>query len=422
MISRVQALGYRCLRYVDLELGTFHILVGPNASGKSTFLDVLAVMGDILKDGPEAATHRRAQSLRELTWKREANQFQLAVEMRVPESVRGSSSQNGKTYSRCRYEIEVGVDPEVSGVRLLGENFFLMTESPPRRETQPMLFPAEPSPPASILQKRGVHTPGGWRRVVGLSKEGRSYNFRSETTDWSFPLRPGVQTQKAALAMVPEDERFSISNWARRVLGEGVQVLALNSRAMREPCRPDLPITFRPDGSNLPLVVENLIRKHPDRFRRWLSHVQTVLPQLSGMEALRREVDLYPYLLVKYATGIAVPSWLLSDGTLRLLALTLLAYLPTEGQVFLIEEPENGIHPKALEAVYNSLSSVYEGQVLCATHSPLLLGLGGLSDLLCFALTESGATDIVKGPEHPALRAWKGEVALDTLYAAGVLG
>jgi predicted ATPase len=33
MITRIEALGYRCLRYISQPLGPFHVLVGPNASG-----------------------------------------------------------------------------------------------------------------------------------------------------------------------------------------------------------------------------------------------------------------------------------------------------------------------------------------------------------------------------------------------------
>lgn len=46
-IVRVEALGYRCLRYVAQDLGAFQILVGANASGKSTFLDVVGFLGDL---------------------------------------------------------------------------------------------------------------------------------------------------------------------------------------------------------------------------------------------------------------------------------------------------------------------------------------------------------------------------------------
>ena len=43
-VTRIEALGFRSLRYVSQRLGPFHVLVGPNASGKSAFLDVLAFL------------------------------------------------------------------------------------------------------------------------------------------------------------------------------------------------------------------------------------------------------------------------------------------------------------------------------------------------------------------------------------------
>jgi predicted ATPase len=105
-----------------------------------------------------------------------------------------------------------------------------------------------------------------------------------------------------------------------------------------------------------------------------------------------------------------------------MLALTLLAYLPDFKGVYLIEEPENGIHPSAVETVYRSLSSVYDAQILLATHSPVILSLARAEEVLCFAKTEDGATDIVRGSDHPALRDWKGTPNLGILHGSGVLG
>jgi len=65
---------------------------------------------------------------------------------------------------------------------------------------------------------------------------------------------------------------------------------------------------------------------------------------------------------------------------------------------------------------------VYDAQVLVATHSPLIVGVADLDQILCFAKTEDGATDIVRGDKHPKLREWRGEVNLGELFAAGVLG
>jgi predicted ATPase len=111
-----------------------------------------------------------------------------------------------------------------------------------------------------------------------------------------------------------------------------------------------------------------------------------------------------------------------SDGTLRLLALTLPAYLPDFKGIYLVEEPENGIHPSAVETMFQSLSSVYDAQMLMATHSPVILSIAEPDQVLCFAKTAEGATDIVLGNEHPKLREWRGETDLGTLLASGVLG
>ena len=154
-----------------------------------------------------------------------------------------------------------------------------------------------------------------------------------------------------------------------------------------------------------------------------MEHLRTVLPDLQTIDVIERPEDRHLYLNVHYSNlEHPVPSWLLSDGTLRLFALTLLAYLPHNGKVYLIEEVENGIHPRAIEAVFDSLSSVYDGQVLLATHSPLIVGLTKREQILCFAKNPSGATSIVRGREHPKLKDWRGQVDLGTLYAAGVLG
>ena len=123
----------------------------------------------------------------------------------------------------------------------------------------------------------------------------------------------------------------------------------------------------------------------------------------------------------EYQNGYKVPSWLVSDGTLRLTALTLPAYLVDKKDIYLIEEPENGIHPRSVSTIYASLSSVYGSQILLATHSPVVLNEINLENILCFAKDQMGATDIVYGPDHPHLRDWQSTVDIGDLFVSGVL-
>jgi predicted ATPase len=411
MISRVEVLGYRCLRYVDVPLPPFAVLVGPNASGKTTFLDALAVLRDLLRDGAEQAVGARVDELEDLTWMRSGSSFEIALELDLPEALRS----NGK--SRCRYAVKVGRAAD-GRPGVLAEGLWLFPPPQRRDEETPRMFPIEASPPSTLLPNppRG----GRWRTVLRKTDTGKDY-FKSETGEWNIQFRVGPR--RAVLSSLPEDEsRFPAALWLRRFLMEGTQVLQLNSVAMRQPVSPRAPRQFEPDGSNLPLVLRDLKRKRESRYQEWVKHLRTILPDLRGIDVEVREADRFQYLVLEYASGLKAPAWLVSDGTLRMLALTLLAYIDARNRVFLIEEPENGLHPRAVEPVYQSLSSVYEGQVLIATHNVLLLGLAKPGDILVFARTESGAADIVPGTNHPALRKWKGDVDLGTLLAAGILG
>lgn len=168
-------------------------------------------------------------------------------------------------------------------------------------------------------------------------------------------------------------------------------------------------------------MIEEL-REDPRRFEAWIQHLRTALPDIRDIDTVERPDDRHRYLRIHYEGDMTVPSWLVSDGTLRLLALTLTAYLPSFSGVYLIEEPENGIHPKAIEPVFQSLSSVYRAQILMATHSPVILSLVRPAEVLCFAKTSSGVVDIVRGDQHPNLSNWQGDIDLSLLYASGVLG
>jgi predicted ATPase len=423
VVTRIEALGYRSLRYIAQRLGPFHVLVGPNASGKSSFLDVVGFLGDMLRGGVGAAVQGdarfgiplRAPDGKHLTWMREGDRFELAIELSIPED-RLVGLRNGRP-EVCRYEVAIDV---AGPLRISAETLWLKREEADQAPSQRSLFPQPPTPPESLVHAPRKRTPAGWKKVVSRGEEPERVMFLSETSGWNNPFR--IEADKTALASLPEDEeRFPVATWFRRILTDGVQKLVLSAEHMRRPSPPGRSRGYLPDGSNLPHVVHALETTHPDRHARWITHLQEALPDLEHVTTQEREEDRHRYLVLRYRNGLEAPSWLVSDGTLRLLALTVIAYLPEFTGILLIEEPENGVHPRAVETVFQSLSSVYGAQVLLATHSPVVVRMAELPQILCFGRSSDGATDLVPGNEHPRLLDWKGSIDMGTLLAAGIL-
>jgi predicted ATPase len=418
MFTRIQTRSFRCLKSVDQTLGPFRALVGPNASGKTTFLDVIGFLGDLVRNrgGVLETVQARSSSFDKLLWMEQGHSFQLAVEAEIPGGVRETMAVDKRRFTHVRYEVEVGLDAASNEIGLDYETLWLEEPVVESKPTQRDLFPAPQRESASLMSKSKKG------RNSALSKKpGGNDNYYPEGRDSytpSFKLGRG----KSALANIPADtESFPVSTWFRNLLEKGVQPFVLNSQLMRQPSPPGLGRRFQTDGSNLPWVVHEL-RQDQKRFRAWLEHVRTALEDIKDVDSVEQPDNKHRYLVIEYMNGAKVPSWLASDGTLRLLTLTIPAYLPDIEGTFLIEEPENGIHPRAIETVLQSLSSIYRSQVLLATHSPVALNMLEPRDVLCFAKDAQGATDIVSGDRHPALREWKkGEPDLGVLFASGIL-
>jgi predicted ATPase len=417
MITRIEARGFRCLRHISQELGEFQVLVGPNASGKSTFLDVLAFLNRLVVDGVDQAVAERG-SIHDLLWGREGDRFELAIEATVPQEVRRPLHLfAGGSAEAIRYEVAVGLDA-TGAARILDERV-LLTSKEARAASAP-----------TAGDRETLFTPCSDPYWSSLDEETASSTEHALCPEVANPARPDEEPYQ--IIYRPSGKRpifgslsqveFPTAIWLESVLRSNVIRVNLQPEALRVPAKPGQGDAFCGTGANFPWLVEVLARRKPEVFRDWLGHVQTALRDVSGVRVVERPEDRHRYLMVQYTNGLEVPSWALSEGTLCLLALTFLAYWSQPGCIYLIEEPESHIHPLNLEPIIQSLSSVYDGQVLISTHSPSVLSMLELPQVLVFGRDPEAGVAIVRGQDHPRLRDWKREVSLGTLFGSGVLG
>jgi hypothetical protein len=410
MIRFLRAQNFRMLKGNQVELRRFNVLVGQNATGKSTLLGAMQLISGVLGGGVTQAVRSMAPSFFDLCFERDLP-IAFAVGLTVP--------ANPGDEAHFRYELEIGLADGTSGhLRVLRENLFLCTDGPD--PPQPSLFPPAVLEAPCITER----APRTWRKIVSKTAEGRDY-FQDEKTDWNNMFRFGAD--KTALGSLPEDpERFALSIAARDLLRDGVRLLELDSRKLRHAAPPGGTDRLALDGSNLPYVVQELKARDPVLFREWVQHLSTGVLGLADVDVWERPEDKHLVLTASFEGRHSepVPAWLLSDGTLRLMALTLVSYaaIPGRAETYMVEEPENGLHPLAIQAASSALGRPPEGvQLLLATHSPLLLASVALSDTLVFRRSQEGFSVVRRGPEVPELASWSAKSTLADLFVTGVL-
>jgi predicted ATPase len=406
MIVGLSVRNFRGIKDVDgLPLGAFHVLVGPNGAGKTTFLDAIDFVRDCLVYGPAIAVeHRYISDFNDLTWMRRGGIIEIELWLDL------SAQRPELAESLLIYRLAVQLDNKI-GVCVTDESL--------KQYSKTWLKSGR-----KLSLSQNVKP----KRLLGKTTKGTDFYSRERGTyqdSFNFGL------DKLTLGLTPPDEdRYPTANAVRRFLMQGVRYIQLNSPAMRLPCAATRPADLDLDGTNLARVVGRLLGTNGGlgpywaepgtAVALWAGHLRYALPDLVAIGWARRQADNAEYLLLRYENGLEAPSWVLSDGTLRMMALTIPAFLPPDGAVYMVEEPENGVHPKALEIILRSLSSIPGAQMLLATHSPFVVQHCGVEPLLCFSRDEDG-THITPGLNHPMLSSWDGTPDLGIVFAAGVL-
>lgn len=428
MITRLEAHNYRCFPRLSVDLDRYHVLAGANGAGKTTLLDIPVLVGDMIKarrlvtaflDRQDTRRAARASALTDLLHKGRGDAISFAFEAKLPANVveaLGESSMARLGHpvpTHLRYELRLEVTER--DLRIADEYLFLFSQSG--------ALPALGSFPQgrSVTGTRLAHA--DWQSVIHR-EGGAPTQFTPESTTQAadFPaLR--VPAGQLALGAVPPDETlFPAATWFASLL-RGAVYFDPDPEVLRSPAPPGQPARLIGSGQNLPWLALGLQNSDRGEFSSWIDHVRTALPQIKSIRVNEREEDHFAYFSVAYSGGYSVTSSGLSDGTLRIFAVTLLPFLGDEAmpRILVTEEPENGIHPQAIETALQSLSMLYDSQVWLSTHSPIVLAQTGLRDVLATRLGNDGSVSVVPGDKHPRLRDWRGTIDIGSLFAAGVL-
>lgn len=182
------------------------------------------------------------------------------------------------------------------------------------------------------------------------------------------------------------------------------------------------------DGHNLAEYLLDLrgdTEVGQEAFDGLLETLQVILPYAKDLVPDLREGFERQVALQLHEGAFTVPGWMLSSGTLRLVALLALLRHPRPPSLLCIEEIENGLDPRTIHLMVGELLRAAESgrtQVMITTHSPYLLDLVPLETLVLVERDAGKPPRFDRPDAHEEVRSWAEKFAPGRLYTMGTLG
>ena len=393
LIKSLHVKGMLSFQDMSIDMRPLNVLIGPNASGKSNLIEIIALLQSLPRD--LAAFVRESGGISNWIWKGDRENGILPSNGRIEAVLKPTPISTLQ-----RYALEIDGRGLDANINIVQETLEDEPDCKKRHRRQ------------SYLQMhwgsgtlRGRHESGEWRaREVKIDELPHGQSVLREITEPSLYLEIYLVRQEL------EAVRF-YRDWS---IGR--------SSGVRKPQPADAPNDFlNEDFSNLALVINQLqrgpaIREIEENLQKFYELYEQigVSVEADGAQLWLREKGLQD----------VIPATRLSDGTLRYLALLTILCHPTPPPLICIEEPELGLHPDLMPEVAKLLLAASKRtQLIVTTHSKSIIDRlweDPESVIVCERDFDAGSE--FRRMPIDELKEWMEDYELGQLWEKGVLG
>ena len=379
MLKRIKIQGYKSFVDLELNLTPLSVLVGPNASGKSNFLDALQLLSRIAtcQTLREAFAPHRGYPLESFTFgeegiealrQQEKVSFCMEIDVQLsatvvekvnrqiqkmkPAPITDAADKGTPTSKRLlpvreenlRYRIEIEMLPEQGILQVADEYLAALTaKGEVKQNRKPFL---------ERIEDR-----------LYLRMEGQAHS-----TCYELPLEQSLLSMQHSPIHYPHIAAMhhELASWFTHYFEP--------RERMRLP-------TPAKEVDHIGLMGEELanylhtLKTHNERqFESIEKALCNIVPSITGIEVDISDLGEVKLNLREGERGMSIR--VLSEGTLRILGLLALVGSKEPPALIGFEEPENGVHPRQINRIANFLDTrrlLERTQYIVTTHSSLLL-------------------------------------------------
>lgn len=370
-----------------VELQPLNVLIGPNASGKSNFIEAFRLLRAI-PESDLSKPIREGGGVREYLWKgsptNQTANLVVALEGVKEDSFLSYHISITEAWQRLRLiEEQIGFEDRTDAT-----------------DKRPFIYRYPDERNQGVYNVRTKSVPEGY-----ISEE-RSVDANRSIVGW---LRdPTRYPELARLQDVFTNIQFA-GDWNLSRVSP-----------VRVPQPTDLPTDILlEDASNLGLILNNC----PSEVRHEIAH--RLKQVYEGVRGIRTVVQGNTVQVFLREEGLAqeTPAIRLSDGTLRYLCLLTLLNQPRMPSLLCLEEPEAGLHPDVIRPVAELLiEAAQRTQLVVTTHSESLVSALAEVPEAVIVCERDRAGSRLKRLDPERLKKWLEKYSLGELWMMGEIG
>ncbi|PDW01777.1 AAA family ATPase [Candidatus Viridilinea mediisalina] len=401
MITQIEINGFKTLQTAVIPMRPFLAFAGPNNAGKSNLFDALRLLSMLPNhDLPDILHMVRGDPFEMFTLQPDGSysrRLHIAVELLLDptfdDEFEGSVTLK-RTWLRYEMTIERENHDHSPRIQIAGEQLFV------KASDKRLPWAASKAFKQMYLTTKRRNAP-----YISLDAQGE-ITVHQDGAERSRPRTMRRGTRQSILQVIRDAGEFPHICAVRNELLRW-RFIHLEPEAMREPNEIDGPDRMLHNGRYLAAALHRIMRHDPSAQAEISAWVSQSIPGTRQVH-IRQLDELHRYLIeLETVDGRCFSSRVLSDGTLRMLALLALQYDEDQVGLICLEEPENGVHPRRLKTVIDLLKrfatdpqrdDLTDGppmplrQVLINTHSPHLVRELEPEDLILVeAITQVGA-------------------------------
>lgn len=410
-IKKIRVSNFKSFEKIEVELGNLNVLIGPNASGKSNFIEIFKFLRDVATYGLNNALSLQG-----------GIDYLRNVKIGSSKDVSIQITYDRETMSVDRKE-GIGINPyeivyefamnftDKGDFQILKDEltakyeFFKMND-----ENTVLDMPPENIGSGEINLS---NIEGKVKLNINLPKEIPLINRNIHP-----PLLTDIRLSPGTLLLetpffdtVPPFGKFF----------DNISLYDFDPN----PFEKSIPITglmeLEENGTNLAIVLKNILTNKEKR-RKFLNLIRNILPFIDNLE-VEKFMDKPLLLKAKEIHSQRyLPASFFSDGTINIISLIIALYFE-ENPVIIIEEPERNIHPSLISRVMDMLKEASnKKQIIITTYNPEMVKYADLESILLTSKEKDGYSIISRPNEKRGVKTFlEHEIGIEELFIQNLL-